>query len=240
MEINDLKLYSDFSVYQFEKFLKKLYLDIFHDKLSIKTDFNFDDVCLNKEIVDIIQFNYDNLKEKLLQDLSFYLESDPAINSKEEVIFTYPGLKAIYLYRIAHLFDENDIPILPRFISEYAHTKTGIDINPRAVIGCPFFIDHGTGIVIGETSIIGNYVKLYHGVTLGASHLKDSLNLKHQKRHPTIGNHVTIYANATILGGNTIIGSNSVIGSGIMVTNCLEENTLIYLKNNEVIQKIIK
>lgn len=242
MKINDLKVQHDEFFYNFVEFLKKLYLHIFQEELSIESELDLEDCNTNfdKEILDIFALNYPKLKEQLKKDLAFYLESDPAIHSKEEVILTYPGLKGIYLYRIAHLLDDGKVAILPRFISEYAHSKTGIDINPSATIGCPFFIDHGTGIVIGETVIIGDFVKIYHGVTLGASNLSNCLSLKKQKRHPTVGSNVTIYANATILGGNTCIGNHSIIGSNLMITNSIDEDTLVYLKNNEVIQKHIQ
>lgn len=131
MEISDLKLQFCPSLYYVIEFLKKLYLDIYQEELSIKSELNFEEVPCDKDIIDSIRSNYDSLKEKLMQDLAFYLESDPAIDTKEEVILAYPGLKAIYLYRVAHLLIEKKIPVVPRIISEYAHSKTGIDINPK-------------------------------------------------------------------------------------------------------------
>lgn len=150
---------------------------------------------------------------------------DPAAKSPEEVILSYPGLEAILVYRIAHFLFKNGVPIIPRIMSEHVHGKTGIDIHPGATIGESFFIDHGTGVVIGETCIIGNNVKIYQGVTLGA--LSVQKNLQDKKRHPTIEDNVTIYANATILGGNTIIGRNSVIGGNTWITKSVPENSTI-------------
>lgn len=253
MKINDLKLQNDelgnnllyyklfFS--NFVVFLNKIYFSLFQEEGKIEIEHDLRDYINlenDNDIFDILISNYHDVKEQIRKDLYFYLESDPAINSKEEVILTYPGLRATYFYRIAHLLDEAKVAILPRYISEYAHSETGIDINPKATIGCPFFIDHGTGIVIGETTIIGDYVRIYHGVTLGASNPCNFINLKNKKRHPTIGSNVTIYANATILGGNTSIGDNSIIGSNLMITNSIDENKLIYLKNNEIVEKCIK
>lgn len=141
---------------------------------------------------------------------------DPAAKSGDEVIVSYPGLEAIIVYRIAHFLHSNGVPVIPRIMSEHVHGKTGIDIHPGATIGESFFIDHGTGVVIGETTIIGKNVKIYQGVTLGALSVKKSLQNK--KRHPTIEDDVTIYANATILGGQTIIGKGSVIGGNSWIT----------------------
>lgn len=141
---------------------------------------------------------------------------DPAAKSGDEVIVSYPGLEAIIVYRLAHFLHLKNVPVIPRIMSEYVHGKTGIDIHPGATIGESFFIDHGTGVVIGETTIIGNNVKIYQGVTLGALSVKKSLQNK--KRHPTIEDDVTIYANATILGGETVIGKGSVIGGNSWIT----------------------
>ncbi len=148
---------------------------------------------------------------------------DPAAKSNEEVILSYPGLEAILVYRIAHFLYKNGVPIIPRIMSEHVHGKTGIDIHPGAQIGESFFIDHGTGVVIGETCIIGNNVKIYQGVTLGALSVKKTLQNK--KRHPTIEDDVTIYANATILGGETVIGRGSVIGGNTWVTQSIPAGT---------------
>jgi serine O-acetyltransferase len=166
------------------------------------------------------------LRRKIGLDVQAAFAGDPAAKSTEEVIVSYPGLQAITIYRIAHVLCKNGIPVIPRIMSEYAHGHTGIDINPGAEIGESFFIDHGTGVVIGESCVIGNNVKIYQGVTLGALSVKKELMDK--KRHPTIEDDVTIYANATILGGRTIIGKGSVIGGNTWVTKSVEPGTKLY------------
>jgi serine O-acetyltransferase len=152
-------------------------------------------------------------------------DGDPAAHSKEEVSLSYPGLEAIVIHRIANFLYKNGIPIIPRIMSEHVHGKTGIDIHPGATIGESFFIDHGTGVVIGETCVIGKNVKIYQGVTLGALSVKKELQDK--KRHPTIEDNVTIYAGATILGGDTVIGKGCIIGGNTWVTQSVEEGTVI-------------
>lgn len=164
------------------------------------------------------------IRRKVGLDVQAAFEGDPAAKSTEDVIVSYPGLEAIVVYRIAHFLSVSGVPVIPRIMSEYAHGKTGIDINPAAVIGEKFFIDHGTGVVIGESCNIGDNVKIYQGVTLGALSVKKELMNK--KRHPTIGNNVTIYANATILGGETVIGENSVIGGNTWVTKAVPPGSL--------------
>ena len=165
------------------------------------------------------------LREALLDDANAALLGDPAASSVDEVILTYPGFRAITTYRLAHWFYQRSIPILPRIMTEYAHSLTGIDIHPGARIGGRFFIDHGTGVVIGESTVIGNNVKLYQGVTLGA-HSVDR-NLAGNKRHPTLENGVVIYAGATVLGGDTIIGEASVIGGNVWVTRSIPPRTTV-------------
>ena len=157
------------------------------------------------------------IRRKIMLDAKAVLDGDPAAKSVEEIILSYPGLEAILVYRIAHFLHINGVPIIPRIMSEYIHGKTGIDIHPGAEIGESFFIDHGTGIVIGETTIIGNNVKLYQGVTLGAVSVKKTMSNK--KRHPTLEDNVTIYAGATILGGETVIGKGSTVGGNVWLTN---------------------
>lgn len=161
-------------------------------------------------------------------------DGDPAAKSKEEIIFSYPGLFAIFVYRIAHELYIRNVPFIPRIMTEYAHAKTGIDINSGAVIGESFFIDHGTGIVIGETTVIGDNVKLYQGVTLGGLSTRGGQKLSGVKRHPTIEDNVTIYAGATILGGQTVIGKNSVIGGNTFITESVPENSRISIKPPEL------
>ena len=170
------------------------------------------------------------VEELLLKDVDFFYESDPAAMSKKEILICYPGFSAIATYRIAHILYELGIPILPRAISEYTHSKTGIDINPGAQIGEYFFIDHGTGVVIGETTIIGSHVKVYQGVTLGALSLSKGHDLNGTKRHPTIEDNVTIYSNASIFGGDTIIGKNSIIGANSYITSSIEEDTIVTIE----------
>lgn len=163
----------------------------------------------------------------LLKDVDAQLMGDPAANSKEEIIFSYPGLYAIMVYRYAHILYELKVPFIPRIMTEHAHGKTGIDINPGAQIGEYFFIDHGTGIVIGETTIIGNRVKIYQGVTLGALSTRKGQELSGVKRHPTIEDNVVIYANTTVLGGETVIGENSVVAGNTFVTSSIPANTKV-------------
>lgn len=165
------------------------------------------------------------IRRKISLDINAAFKGDPAAKSSEEIILSYPGLEAITVYRIAHFLYSNGVPVIPRIMSEHVHGKTGIDIHPGATIGESFFIDHGTGVVIGETCIIGNNVKIYQGVTLGALSVKKELTDK--KRHPTIEDGVTIYANATILGGNTVIGKNSIIGGNTWVTSSVAEKSII-------------
>lgn len=174
------------------------------------------------------------IHSKLEKDLEAVFEFDPAAKSRSEVLISYPGFFAIAIYRLSYELWKSKVPILPRLISEHVHSKTGIDIHPGAKIGERFFIDHGTGIVIGETSIIGNDVKVYQGVTLGA--LTVSKDKAETKRHPTIGNNVTIYANATILGGQTIIGDDAVIGGNVWITNSIPPRSLVYHKSEIIIK----
>lgn len=163
----------------------------------------------------------------LLKDVEAELDGDPAANSREEIIFSYPGLYAIFVYRYAHVLYELKVPFIPRIMTEHAHSQTGIDINPGAVIGEYFFIDHGTGIVIGETTEIGNHVKIYQGVTLGALSTRKGQRLSGVKRHPTIEDNVVIYANTTVLGGETVIGANSVVAGNTFVVSSIPPNTKV-------------
>ena len=163
-------------------------------------------------------------------DIVALYDGDPAAKSKSEIILCYPGLQAIFAYRIAHVLYAIGVPILPRALSEYAHSLTGIDIHPGATIDEYFFIDHGTGIVIGETCVIGKHVKIYQGVTLGALSLSAGQGLRNVKRHPTIKDNVTIYSGASIFGGETIIGSNTTIGSSVFITSSVEENMIVTLE----------
>lgn len=168
------------------------------------------------------------IKKLLLTDIKAMYEGDPACTSKVEVTLAYPGFYAMLIHRTAHALYELNVPLIPRLMSEYAHRKTGIDIHPGAKIGAYFCIDHGTGIVIGETTVIGEHVKLYQGVTLGAKSFaldEDGNPVKGGKRHPNIGNNVVIYANATILGGETTIGSGSIIAANAWINRSIPANT---------------
>jgi serine O-acetyltransferase len=178
--------------------------------------------------------NLENIKKTLLKDANFILESDPAATQLIEVIAIYPGFFAIFCYRIANSLSQLSVPMLPRIITEYAHKVTGIDIHPLATIGCPFSIDHGTGIVIGETANIGNNVKLYQGVTLGALSVDKSKASK--KRHPTIEDNVILYAGCTILGGETVVGRNSIIGGNVWLTESIAPFSVVYHKSEIIVR----
>ncbi len=177
-----------------------------------------------------------DMKKLMMTDIQAIYDGDPAAKSKSEVILCYPGFYAIMIYRIAHVLYELRVPYIPRVMSEYAHGKTGIDINPGAKIGTYFCIDHGTGIVVGETAVIGDHVKLYQGVTIGAKSFELDENgfpVKGGKRHPNIGNNVIVYSNATILGGDTCIGDNCIIGGSVWLTHSVEEGRTVYNTKNE-------
>ena len=167
-------------------------------------------------------------------DAEAFYEGDPAAFSIDEIIFCYPGLFAVTVYRLAHVLYGLGVPLLPRIMTEHAHSVTGIDINPGATIGKYFFIDHGTGIVIGETTVIGDHVKVYQGVTLGALTTRGGQSLRGKKRHPTIEDNVTIYAGASILGGGTVIGRDSVIGSNVFITHSIPACTTVSVKSQEL------
>ncbi|MFP4087878.1 MAG: serine O-acetyltransferase EpsC [Desulfobacteraceae bacterium] len=180
-----------------------------------------------------------SLRRTLAKDVRAAHEGDPAAGSFDEIIFSYPGVFAISVYRIAHKLFHLDVPLIPRIMTEYAHSKTGIDIHPSAHIGEHFFIDHGTGVVIGATAEIGDNVRIYQGVTLGALSLpKDAMDeLRNRKRHPTIQNDVVIYAGATILGGETVIGARSVIGGNVWITESVPPDTRVFVKRPELLIK---
>ncbi len=167
-----------------------------------------------------------SIMQRLYEDAHCYVESDPAAQSLEEVILAYPGFFALSIHRIAHALHNLGVPLIARYFSEYAHSKVGIDIHPAAKIGKNLFMDHGTGIVIGETSEIGDNVKIYQGVTLGALYVEKKLS--DMKRHPTVEDNVIIYANATILGGKTVVGHDSIIGGGSWLTRSIIPFSLVY------------
>ena len=174
------------------------------------------------------------LREKLAEDAQASYDGDPAAKGLDEIVFCYPGLAAVTVYRLAHELHMLGVPLIPRMMTEYAHAKTGIDIHPGARLGSRFFIDHGTGVVIGETSSIGDGVKIYQGVTLGALSFPKDENgqiVRNRTRHPTIEDHVVLYANATILGGDTVIGHHSVIGSSVWLTRSVEPYTTVTIES---------
>lgn len=173
-------------------------------------------------------------RKKLIKDAEFIFNSDPAATSIIEVAAIYPGFYAIFCYRIAHCLAKMHVQLLPRMITEHAHSRTGIDIHPNASIGCPFSIDHGTGIVIGETTKIGHKVKMYQGVTLGA--LSVSKSKASKKRHPTIEDNVIIYAGSTILGGDTVVGRNTVIGGNVWLTESVSPFSVVYHKSEIIVR----
>ncbi len=174
------------------------------------------------------------IREFIETDVQAAYDGDPAAYNKDEIIYSYPGLYAILVNRIAHELFLLEVPLIPRIMTEYAHSKTGIDIHPGASIGKYFFIDHGTGIVIGETTIIGNNVKIYQGVTLGALSTRGGQSLKNKKRHPTIEDNVTIYSGASILGGETVVGKDVVIGGNAFITKSVPEGAKVSIKNQEL------
>ncbi len=175
-----------------------------------------------------------SIREYAEGDLEAFYDGDPAAKFREEIILCYPGAYAITVYRVAHELFKLEIPLIPRIMTEYAHWQTGIDIHPGATIGRNFFIDHGTGIVIGETTLIGDNVKIYQGVTLGALSTKGGQKLRGKRRHPTIEDDVVIYAGASILGGETVIGKGSVIGSNAFITKPIAPGTRVSIKNQEM------
>ena len=177
------------------------------------------------------------IQQVLLTDIEATFDGDPAAANKEEIIFAYPGLFAIFVYRIAHELYLRQVPMIPRMMTEYAHSRTGIDIHPGAQIGPWFFIDHGTGIVIGETTVIGSHVKLYQGVTLGALSPRAGHASLPGKRHPTVCDYVTIYSGASILGGETVIGRGSVVGGNAFLTGSVADNTRVVITAPETVFK---
>lgn len=193
---------------------------------------------VDEEIIEKFINNLPNIKKSLIIDLDLFLKSDPAVVNKEEIILSYPGFYAIMLYRISNSLVDLEVEVLPRIISEYAHFKTGIDIHPNAKIKDGFFIDHGTGVVIGATSIVGSNVKIYQGVVLGALSLENIDEIKNIKRHPTIEDNVTIFCRASILGGQTVIGKNCIIGSNTFITKSIVENSKVVYTNFGQLHKI--
>lgn len=226
--VNNVKLYVESKIALIKEILSR--------QIFLSCD-NYHEETLVNEIIDKFINTLPLIKQNVDLDVNSILLSDPAAECLDEVILSYPGVYAITTYRIAHELYKLKVPKLPRIMSEYAHSKTGIDIHPGAEIGKSFFIDHGTGIVIGETTTIGNNVKIYQGVTLGALSLKDGYKMKGIKRHPTICDNVTIYAGASILGGETVINENVTIGGNVFITKSIDANKTVILKNQEIIEK---
>ncbi|GHA32043.1 hypothetical protein GCM10007103_12110 [Salinimicrobium marinum] len=222
-----------------EIFTKNLFYTLFDVETPVEENIQLLEVDF-KELADLVCWNPEQtcgelwqsylqklprILERLNLDALAIAENDPAANSVEEVYLSYPGFFAIAIYRLSHELYKFGLPLVPRLMTECAHRLTGTDINPGAVIGDSFFIDHATGVVIGETAVIKNHVKIYQGVTLGA--LSVERNLRNKKRHPTIEDNVTIYANATILGGGTVIGANSIVGGNAWLTSSIPENSIV-------------
>ena len=175
------------------------------------------------------------IQQLLLTDIEAIFDGDPAAQNREEIVLAYPGLFAIFAYRVSHELYLRHVPTIPRMMTEYAHSRTGIDIHPGAQIGSYFFIDHGTGIVVGETSVIGDHVKLYQGVTLGALSPRGGRASSSGKRHPTVGDGATIYSGASIFGGETIVGENAVVGGNAFLTESVADNARVVIRPPETI-----
>lgn len=218
---------------QAEKILQQqIYRALHHDgAANSNAQSTFNKAC---ELSYIFLSKIPQLREVLLTDIQATFDGDPAARDKHEIIFAYPGIFAISVYRLAHELHLLSIPLIPRMMTEYAHSLTGIDIHPGVEIGRYFFIDHGTGVVIGETTKIGEYVKIYQGVTLGGLSPREGQKLRNKKRHPTIEDGVTIYSATSILGGETVIGKGSVIGSNAFITKSVPANTRVSTKNPEL------
>lgn len=237
-EINLSYYFGQEAVAFFESLAGQLTLCIRHECLRYDLDCTH---CEERGQEEAIRFMRElpDLRTMLARDVRAAYEGDPAAKSFDEIIFSYPGLFAVTVYRIAHQILAQGLPLMPRIMTEYAHSLTGIDIHPGANIGESFFIDHGTGVVVGETTEIGDRVRLYQGVTLGALSLprEEVESLRTKKRHPTIEDDVIIYAGATILGGGTVIGARAVIGGNVWLTESVPPDTRVFLKKPELIIK---
>lgn len=222
-----------------EKALDSIQIELLLDQnktrfIAILTEINKDETTSkSREVAESFYAKLPELYSSMQQDAQAILDTDPAADCIQEIINSYPGFFAIEVYRIANAITSLTNCLLPRILTEYAHSKTGIDIHPSATIGVPFIIDHGTGIVIGETTTIGKHVSIYQGVTLGA--LQVEKNMQEKKRHPTVEDHVIIYANATILGGSTIIGNHSIIGGNTFVTKSVNPYSFVMQANKNTV-----
>lgn len=208
------------------------------DKLTRQIELTMEDTAENRaraeEITGALLEKLPEIQSALQKDLSANFEGDPAAHNMEEVVLSYPGFFAIFIYRIAHELYLQGVPMIPRIMTEYAHSQTGIDINPGATIGEYFFIDHGTGVVVGETAILGDNVKLYQGATLGALAPAGMRFVPGERRHPKVGNNVVIYSGSTLLGGDTEIGDNVVVGGNAFLTSSVEPDTTVSIKQPEM------
>jgi serine O-acetyltransferase len=225
-QIGKIKLHSVHEAQAHVDYLKRHLVEAINALSSLKPSLS----SQAEELTETFLQALPGLAQLMDKDAQAAFQGDPAAYSVEEVILTYPGFYAIAIHRLAHQLHQQGIPLLPRLLSEYAHERTGIDIHPGAQIGESFFIDHGTGVVIGETTVIGKNVKIYQGVTLGALSVKKKL--QSVKRHPTIEDGVIIYANSTILGGETVIGADSVIGGNVWLTESVEKKSRIFYPQN--------
>ena len=235
-----------FPVYYGEKHLLKLppeqygalLMEQIFDDLTAQIALTMEDTAANRlraeEITGELLQKLPQIQRVLQKDLEANFDGDPAAHNMEEVVLSYPGFFAIFIYRIAHELYVQEVSMIPRIMTEYAHPQTGIDINPGATIGEYFFIDHGTGIVVGETTIIGDNVKMYQGATLGALSPAGMRSVPGERRHPKVGNNVTIYAGSTLLGGATEIGDNVVIGGNAFLTSSVDADTTVSIKKPEM------
>jgi serine O-acetyltransferase len=219
-----------------EKLHQQISYALHHQTLSSSED-EADIAVKADEIIYSFLSRIPEIRKKIELDVQAAFDGDPAAVDKDEIIFSYPGVFAISVYRLAHELHLLSVPLIPRIMTEYAHSLTGIDIHPGATIGNYFFIDHGTGVVIGETTFIGNNVKIYQGVTLGALSTREGQNLRGVKRHPTIEDDVTVYSGTSILGGETVIGKGVVIGSNVFLTKSVSAGTKVSVKIPELIIK---
>ncbi len=232
MSFDSIEMRLNYRIARIYEFLKpQVYRELIHECINHRAPCGICDIASESLVLDFLEYIPD-LRKKLELDIKAAYRNDPAAGSFDEIIFSYPGLEAITVHRAANYFYRRGLRLIPRIMSEWAHSRTGIDIHPGATIGEGFFIDHGTGVVVGETTIIGKNVTLYQGVTIGALNFpRDSSGeiIKNSKRHPTIGDSVVIYSGATILGGNTHIGSNSVIGGNVWLTESVDEGSKVLI-----------
>ena len=240
-KINKSNIYDKDKIIQFISHIEKIIFPEFYNNVCVKRELcvakrlfkNY--ISTNKERLEKFFDSLEEIKYQLYQDIKFTFDGDPACDAYEEIVLAYPGFYALKCYRIAHKLHSLDLNIVSRIISEYAHRLTGIDIHPGATIDFPICIDHGTGVVIGETTSIGKNCKIYQGVTLGALSTSRGQLIADVKRHPTIGNNVTIYAGASILGGDVVIGDNTVIGSNVFLTESIPANHKVKVSKPELI-----